>query len=146
MGYFKGLRVYYPPEVSSIKYCCLGVFRKEYFRLVTKQCKKEKKTLKYWYSWVVKIRNTSEAVLRPQYSPWPLYCLHPMGLGQYDSLGEYCGPHTASSVFPTLICPRAYVSGGPKGVGGCPVTGKVKYCWTNSIRSSSRVYHQYSIK
>ena len=23
----------------------------------------------YWYSWVVKIRNTSEAVLRPQYAP-----------------------------------------------------------------------------
>ena len=30
---------YYPPEMSSFKYCCLGVFRKEYFRLVTKQCK-----------------------------------------------------------------------------------------------------------
>ena len=26
---------YYPPEVRSMKYCCLGVFRKEYFRLVT---------------------------------------------------------------------------------------------------------------
>ena len=23
--------------------------------------------------WVVKIRNTSEGVLRPHYSPWPLY-------------------------------------------------------------------------
>ena len=33
----------------------------------------EKNTLKYWYSWVVKKRNTSEAVLRPQYTPWPLY-------------------------------------------------------------------------
>ena len=30
---------YYPLEVNSMKYCCLGVFRKEYFRLVTKQCK-----------------------------------------------------------------------------------------------------------
>ena len=30
--------IYYPPEVSSMKYCCLGVFRKEYFRLVTKKC------------------------------------------------------------------------------------------------------------
>ena len=30
---------YYPPEVSSMKYCCWGVFRKEYFRLFTKQCK-----------------------------------------------------------------------------------------------------------
>ena len=28
--------LYYPPEVSSIKYCHLGVFRKEYFRLITK--------------------------------------------------------------------------------------------------------------
>ena len=27
----------------------------------------------------------------------------PMGLGQYNSLGEYCGPHTASSVFLILI-------------------------------------------
>ena len=27
--------IYYPPEVSSMKYCHLGVFRKEYFRLVT---------------------------------------------------------------------------------------------------------------
>ena len=26
-----------------------------------------------------------------------------MGLGQYNSLGEYCGPHTASSVFLILI-------------------------------------------
>ena len=26
-----------------------------------------------------------------------------MGLGQYDNLGEYCGPHTASSVFLILI-------------------------------------------
>ena len=34
-------------------------------------------TLKYWYSWVVKIRNTSEAVLRPQYTPWPLYWPRP---------------------------------------------------------------------
>ena len=28
---------------------------------------------KQGYSWVVKIRNTSEAVLRSQYSPWPSY-------------------------------------------------------------------------
>ena len=26
-----------------------------------------------------------------------------MGLGQYGSLGEYCGPHTASSVFLMLL-------------------------------------------
>ena len=28
-----------------------------------------------------------------------------MGLGQYDSLGEYCGPHTASSEFLILVWP-----------------------------------------
>ena len=28
--------IYYPPEVSSMKYCHLGELRKEYFRLVTK--------------------------------------------------------------------------------------------------------------
>ena len=27
----------------------------------------------------------------------------PMGLGQYNSLGEYCDPHTASSVFLVLV-------------------------------------------
>ena len=32
---YVGLLIYYPPEVSSMKYCHLGVFRKEYFRLVT---------------------------------------------------------------------------------------------------------------
>ena len=26
-----------------------------------------------------------------------------MGLGQYNGLGKYCGPHTASSVFLILI-------------------------------------------
>ena len=28
--------IYYPPEVGSMKYCCLGVLEKEYFMLVTK--------------------------------------------------------------------------------------------------------------
>ena len=32
-----GILIYYPPEVSSMKYCCWGVFRKEYFQFVTKQ-------------------------------------------------------------------------------------------------------------
>ena len=33
-AYFKlGLILfYYPPKVSIMKYCCLGIFRKEYFR------------------------------------------------------------------------------------------------------------------
>ena len=28
---------------------------------------------KHEYSWVITMRNTSEAVLRPQYTPWPSY-------------------------------------------------------------------------
>ena len=55
------------------------------------------------YSWLVKIRNTSEAVLRPQYNPWPPHYPCPPVLGQYDGLGEYIycrpGPHTALSLF-----------------------------------------------
>ena len=35
----KSDQCYYPPEVGSMKYCHLGVLRKEYFRLVTKKCK-----------------------------------------------------------------------------------------------------------
>ena len=42
------------------------------------------------------MRNTSETVLGPQYTPWPSYC-------QYTNLGDYCGPHTASSVFLILM-------------------------------------------
>ena len=29
------LHIYYPQEASSMTYCCLGMFRKEYFRFVT---------------------------------------------------------------------------------------------------------------
>ena len=38
-GSSNGNGFYYPPEVSSMKYCCLGVFRKEYFRLLIKHWK-----------------------------------------------------------------------------------------------------------
>ena len=58
-----------------------------------------KNTLKYWYSWVVKIRNTSEATIHPL----AIKLTGPMGLGKYNSLEEYCGPHTASSVFLILV-------------------------------------------
>ena len=30
-----------------------------------------------------------------------------MGLGQYDSIVEYCDPHTASSVFLILVGPSS---------------------------------------
>ena len=33
----------------------------------------------------------------------------PMGLGQYDGLGEYCGLHTASSVFLMLLFLDKYI-------------------------------------
>ena len=33
-----------------------------------------------------------------------------MGLGQYDGLGEYCGPHTASSVFLILLPNSIHIS------------------------------------
>ena len=77
--------IYYPLEVSSMKYCCLGVLRKEYLGSTLNSANREI-TLKYWYNWVVKIRNTSEAVLGQQYTPWP--DRGPMSLGQYNSLGE----------------------------------------------------------
>ena len=61
------------------------------------------KTMDIGYCRVVKIRNTSR-----QYSGHNIPLGHhtdrgPMGLGQYDGLGEYCGPHTASSVFLILL-------------------------------------------
>ena len=55
------------------------------------------------YSWVVKIRNTSEAVLRPQYTPGYYTDRGSMGLGQYNILGDYCDPNTAPSVFLILL-------------------------------------------
>ena len=59
---------------------------------------------------VVKTRNTSEAVLRPQYIPLSHHTdCGPMGLGQYNSLGEYCGPHTALSVFLILVHILAHI-------------------------------------
>ena len=36
VSWYKCQGIYYPPEASSMKYCWLGLFRKEYFRLVTK--------------------------------------------------------------------------------------------------------------
>ena len=35
----------------------------------------------------------------PQYTLCHHTCHGPMGLGQYNSLVEYCGPHAASYVF-----------------------------------------------
>ena len=56
-------------------------------------------------SWVAKIRNTPEAVFRPS-TPLGHYTdPGPMGAGQYNSLGEYCVPHTASEVFLIIIYP-----------------------------------------
>ena len=60
---------------------------------------------KHSYSWVIKTRNSPEVVLGNS-NNIPLghhTDLSPMGLGQYNSLGEYYGPHNASSVFLILI-------------------------------------------
>ena len=62
---------------------------------------------KHEQSWVVKIRNTSEAVVRSQHSLGHHTNHGPTGLGQYDSLGEYCGSH--------ILPLRAAVSGMAKG-------------------------------
>ena len=59
-----GVCLYYPLEVNSMKYCCLGVFRNIILQARHQIVQIEKKTLKYWYtcSWVVKMINTEEAV------------------------------------------------------------------------------------
>ena len=62
-----------------MKYCCLGVFREQ-------------------------IENTHSKTPQRQYSGHNTHLGHkndcgPIGLGQHNSLGESCGPHTASSVF-----------------------------------------------
>ena len=56
----RGSGFYYPPEVSSMKYCCLGVSGRNTSGSSINSANRK--------SWVVKIRNTSEAVLS-----WPLY-------------------------------------------------------------------------
>ena len=62
----------------SIQYCCFSVW--EYLGRKTPRSSQNRanRGKKYWYSWVVKIRNTS---------------------GHNKPLGEYCGPHTACYVF-----------------------------------------------
>ena len=87
----------YPPEVRRGKYWRLGVFLLQYF-LLARICKYCIIMHKYEFSWVVKIRNTSETV-RQQYILSHYTECGPIGLGRYISLGEYCGPHTDSSVF-----------------------------------------------
>ena len=69
-----------------MKYCCLEVFRKEYFRLSLNSENRKEKHLNIGIVGYSKNKN------------------HLMGLGQNDSLGEYCDPHTASSVFLISIC------------------------------------------
>ena len=89
--------LYYPPEVRSINYCRLPSCQS--FTIMHFKC------LNCAFTWVVKMRNTSEAVFRPQYAPWTSYHTDydPTGLGQYNGLEAYCGPYTASSVFLMLF-------------------------------------------
>ena len=81
--------------MSSIKYCCLGAVRKEYFRHALTSAKRKKTEV------LIQLGSENTKHLRRN-TPLGHYSYTgcgPVGLGQYDSLGEYCGPHTASSVF-----------------------------------------------
>ena len=69
-------RVYYPPEVRSVGvweyFCCnTSLFSRYENYCILMQIEK--------YSWVVKIRHTSEAVPRPQCTPWPSFWPQPFG-------------------------------------------------------------------
>ena len=70
---------YYPPKVRSMKYCRLGVFMGQYSFLADSFTIGHFKCINSEYIWVVKIRNTSEAVLGPKYTPWPPYWLRTYG-------------------------------------------------------------------
>ena len=65
---------------------------------------------KHAYSWVVKVRTSARQYLG--HNTYTALGHHtergPMGLDQYkyNSLGAYCGPHTASSVFLILLLCR----------------------------------------
>ena len=83
-----------------MKYCCLGVFRKEYFRLANNRANRYPPT-----KILVKLGSNIKKHFRPQYPLGHHTDYGSMGLGQYNSLGKYCGPHTASSVFLILIRP-----------------------------------------
>ena len=52
-----------------------------------------------------------------------------MGLGQYNSLGEYCGPHTASSVFLILIPLTDVTSKWPFLFAICSLQGVASSSW-----------------
>ena len=68
---WRSIGFYYPPEVTSMKYCCLGVYigRNTPGSSLNRAYRDNTEI----YSWVVNIKNTSEAVLRPKYSPRPSY-------------------------------------------------------------------------
>ena len=73
--------IYYPLEVRRGKYWGWGVLLLRYFPLV-----------RIWK--LLQFRD-----LHPN-TPLGHHTDHcPLGLGQHNSLAEYCGPHTASSVF-----------------------------------------------
>ena len=82
----------------SMKYCRLEIFMQQCSLLVNSFTTVHFKCTNLEIIWVVKIRNTSEYLGHNTPLGHPTD-RGPVGLGQYDSLGEYCGPHTASSVF-----------------------------------------------
>ena len=66
-----------------------------------------------------------------------------MGLGQYNSLGKYCGPHTASSVFLILLLPTRSDARGVLSVGNVPVA-ILSSCEYMKINALSLHKHEYS--
>ena len=66
------MEVYYSPEVNSMKYCWLGVFRKEYFRHKKKKCPTN----------LDKSGSKNKKHLGGHHTD-----CDPTGLGQYSSLG-----------------------------------------------------------
>ena len=68
--------IYYAPEVRRGKYWCMvGTISVSILPSYPDMNPIALQLHEDEYSWVVKIRNTSEAVLRSQFSPWPSYCI-----------------------------------------------------------------------
>ena len=81
-----------------MKYCCLGVLGKNTSGSSLNSANREKNTRKL-YNREVKIKKYAG----PNTPIGPHTDHGSVGLGQYNNLGEYCGPHTASSVFLILL-------------------------------------------
>ena len=80
-----------------MKYCCLGILRKEYFRLVTRVQIGET----HWNIGIVGSKNKKHLRGSAQATIHPLAIILTAALWALVSIiiGEYCGPSTASEAF-----------------------------------------------